>query len=330
MSIDPILLSSLFNTLGSVANSGIQHLIKSQIIIHKGATFYHRASEFEFAFMLSLGDESSRSGDILNKIKSITKKPLEFENIIEIYGHGIPQNENLVNLGIITVEKDKAKIDFGKLIRDVKSGTVFIKVRVKVSEDLKNALVSSRINKTSKHFGKERIETDIEIALDYANLWKKVFDQFTVRDIEFPFHLEVSTETIVEQIPSKNRKRIISAAEKIGKGEKDVVSFLRIMSESFLSFEKDTRRRQLMDLISVEPDEKFHIKEVYPTMRSMVIARVGHPVILPGKLMIVTGAAIEGEDVTLRGKLIIDLKKFSKIMSDISKDIENKTQKLKV
>jgi len=330
LSFDPIILRSLFNSLGSVANNGIQQLIDSQIIVHKGATFYHRASEFEFAFLLSLGDESSRSGNILKKIKSITKKPVEFENIIEINGHGLPNNENLVNLGIIVVEKDKGRIDFGKLLREIKSNAVFIKVRVKVSEDLKNALVSSRINKTSKYFEKERIETDIEIALDYANLWKKVFDQFTVRDIEFPFHLEVSTETIVEQIPLRSRKRIISAAEKIGKDQKDAVSFMRIMSESFLSFEKDNRRNQLMDLISVVPDEKFYIKEVYPTMRSMVIAKVGYPVILPGKLMIITGAMLDGDDVTIRGKLIIDLKKFSKIMSDISNDIQNKTQKLKV
>ena len=48
MSFDPILLNSLFNTLGSVANSEIQQLISSQIIVHKGATFYHRSSEFEF------------------------------------------------------------------------------------------------------------------------------------------------------------------------------------------------------------------------------------------------------------------------------------------
>lgn len=330
MSFDPIILSSLFNTLGSVANSGIQQLINSKIIIHKGATFYHRASEFEFAFLLSLGDESSRSGNFLNKIKSVTKKPVVFENIIDINGYGMPKNENLVDLGVIVVEGNKGKIDFGKLLREIKSNTVFIKVRVKVPEDFKHSLVSSRMEKTSRHIGRERIETNIEIAIDYANLWKKVFDQFTIRDIEFPYHLEISPETIVDQIPPKNRKRIISAGEKIGKGEKDAVNFLRIMSECFLTFEKDDIRTQLMDLISVEPNDKFYIKEIYPTMNSMVIARVGHPVILPGKLRIIVGAMLEGDDITLRGKLIIDLRKFSKIMSDISNDIQNKTQKLKV
>ena len=330
MSFDPLLLNSLFNTLGSIANNGIQQLIDSRIIIHKGATFYHKASEFEFALLLSLGEESSRSNNILNKIKSVTKKPVEFENIIEIKGHGLPHNENLVDLGIIMVEKNMGKIDFGKLFREVKSDTVFIKIRVKVSEDFKNILISSRMNQTSKHIKKERFETDIEIALDYANLWKKVFDQFTVRDIEFPFRLEISPEIVVEHIPPKSRKRIIKASEKISKGEKDAVSFMQIMSESFLSFERDDRRKQLLDLISVAPEEKFHIKDVHPTMRLMMIAKIGYPMILPGKLIIITGAILEGDDVALRGKLIIDLKKLSKILSDISNDIQAKTQKLKI
>ena len=151
MSFDPTILSSLFSTLGNVANTGIQQLINSQIIVHKGATFYHKASEFEFAFLLSLGDESSRASDFLNKIKSVTKKPVEFENIIEINGHGIPKNENLVGLGIITIKHGKGEIDFGKLLREIKSNTVFIKVRVKVPENFKESLVSSRIDKTSRY-----------------------------------------------------------------------------------------------------------------------------------------------------------------------------------
>jgi len=330
MSLDPVILTSLFNTVVSIANIGIQKLIDSKIIVHKGAIFYHRASEFEFAFLLSLGDEKSRVDGILKKIQSLTKKPVEFENIIEIHGHGLTHAENLVNLGMISVNNGKGKIDFGKILRDIKSETVFIKVRVKIDDDLKNLLVTSRIDKTSKHFGDEKIETNIEIALDYANLWRNVFDQFTIRDIDFSFNLDISSETIVKQIPMKYRKRIISAGEKIKQGEKDAVSFLRIMSDCFLSFEKDDKRTQLMNLLSVTPEDKFSIKEVHPTMQSMVIAKVGHPVILPGTLRIKIGAMLEGDDIAIRGKLTIDLKKFSMIISDICKDLQNKTQKLKI
>ena len=170
MAFDPVVLTSLFNTVGGIANAGIQQLIESKIIVHKGATFYHRASEFEFAFLLSLGDEKSRVDSIIKKIQSLTKKPMEFENIIEIHGHGLTHSENLVNLGMITMNDGKGQIDFGKILREIKSNNVFIKVRVKIDDELKEHLVTSRIDKTSKHIGNERIETNIEIALDYANL----------------------------------------------------------------------------------------------------------------------------------------------------------------
>ena len=62
----------------------------------------------------------------------------------------------------------------------------------------------------------------------------------------------------------------------------------------------------------------------------MVIAKVGYPVVIPGRLRIRIGAILEGDDIAIRGKLVIDLKKFSNIINDISKDIQNKTQKLKV
>lgn len=330
MSVDPVILTSLFNTFGTIADAGIKQLIDSKIIVHKGATLYMRASEIEFAFVLSLGDEQSRVGTILKRIQSITKKPLEFENVIEINGHGMPHNENLVEMEIITIFENKGKIDFGKLLRDVKSNMVFIKARVNVSKELIQFLVPSRIVKTSEHFGDEKIEADIELALDYANLWRKIFDQYTVRDIEYEFNLQVSPETIIKQIPEKSRKRIISAGIQALQNNKDAVNFLRIMSSCFLSFENDAVRKKLFDTVSVEPTSKLSIKDVYPTMQSMVIAKSNHPVTLPGKLRIVIGGKLEGDDITLHGKLKIDLKKFSKIVNDISKDIQDKTNKLKI
>lgn len=330
MSIDPLLLTSLFKTVGNIADAGIKQLIDSKIIVHKGATLYMHASEFEFAFLLSLGDEQTRGSGILKKIQSLTKKPLEFENIVEIHGHGIPLNENLLDMGVISNNGDIGKIDFGKLIRDVKSSSVFIKVRVNISKELIQFLVPSRINKTSQHFGDSKIEADIELALDYANLWRKVFDQYTIRDIEFEFNLEISPETIITQIPERYRKRIIAAGIAASENNKDAVNFLRIMSRCFLSFETENNRKKLLDVVSVIPSEKLFIKDVYPTMQSMVIAKSGQPIILPGKLRILIGGKLEGNDITLDGKLTIDLKKFAEILSLISKDLQDKTQKLKI
>ena len=102
------------------------------------------------------------------------------------------------------------------------------------------------------------------------------------------------------------------------------------MSDCFLSFENDNTRKKLLEMVSVEPAEKLFIKEVYPTMQSMAIAKSNQPVILPGNLRIIIGGKLEGDDITLHGKLKIDLNKFSKIINDISKDLQEKTRRLKV
>lgn len=330
MSFEAILSTSLLTPLGDVARKGIDKLIDSKIIVHRGLTFYHRSSEFEFVFLISTGPEHSKLNEIIKKIQSHFSKPLKFENVIEVLGYGIPHNENLKDLHIIQEGDTTATIDFGRILTEVKSETVFLKIRIQVPPEIKQFLVASRIDKTSIHYGMESIETDIEIALDYSNLWNKVFDEYTVRDIEFTFNLEVMPLTIIENIPKKYRERIIRAGQLALSGNQDAVRFLRIMSENFLSFESDKRAKQLLETVSVEPEDKFSITAVTPTMQTMEIAGVGHPVVLPGKMRITLGCRIEGKEITLIGKLKIDLKKFIKILSEISADIENQTNKLKI
>lgn len=330
MSFETVLATSFLASLGKAAHDGINTLINSKVIIHRGLTFYHRSSEFEFAFLISLGPEQSRVNEIVKKIQSKLSKPVKFENVIDASGYGISHGENLKELGIIQEKNTNAIIDFGRILKEIKSEIVFLKIRVLVPNELKQFLVPTRIDKTSTHYGKDSIETNIEVALDYSNLWHKAFDEYTVRDIEFTFNLEILPETIVEHIPQKYRKKIIKAAKLVSEGNQDAVRFLRIMSNSFLSFESDKRVGQLRETVSVEPKDKFTVRSIAPTMQTMEIASVGYPIVLPGKMRITLGCRLEGKEITLLGKLKIDLQKFGKILSEISIDIQNQTNKLKI
>jgi len=330
VSVETILSTSLLTPLGNIASKGINSLIDSKIIIHKGLIFYHRSSEFEFAFLISTGSAHSKLNEIIKKMKSYFSKPLEFENVIEISGFGVPHSENLKELGIIQEKNTIATIDFGRILKEIKSETVFLKIRIHVPSDIKRALVASRMDKTSKHYGMESIETDIEIALDYSNLWNKIFDEYTIRDIEFTFELEVLPETIIDSIPEKYRKRIVKAGTMALSGNQDAVRFLRIMTENFMSFESDKRLKQLLETVSVEPKDNFSVRSVLPRMQIMEIAGIGNPMVLPGKMRIILGCRIEGKDLTLLGKLKIDLKKFIQIINEISKDIQDQTRALKL
>lgn len=333
--IDPLSASiyaakTFFELFGSSGRLIIEKLIDQKIIISKGITIYHKSSEIEYAFMLSLGIQNSRLDAIIKKVSSIINKPLSVPNVIEISGYGMLNQESLMDLGMISLNKNTAIIDFTKIVRDVKSETVFIKIRQNLPEGLRRMLVVHRLNKTVKYIGNDVLENDIEISLDYANLWNKVLDQYTVRDIEFVFELLVDPRSIADKIPKHYAERIIKAAKAISQGNQDAVKFLRIMTEGFVSFEKDNRLKQFRDTVSASPSDLIKITSVTPRMQTLEIAGVGHPVVLPGVLRITIGARLEGKDVTLAGKLIIDLKKFGKILSEIVTEIERNSKNLKV
>lgn len=319
----------MFAALGKLGSDFIKKLVETKIIVNKGVTIYHKSSEIEFALMLSLGPEHSRVTSILNKLSNVLNKSIAFDNVIEVSGLGMPHLENLVDMGTIKIENNATIIDFAKIIREVKSETVFLKIRKKIPHDLRQLLVVNRLNRTSRYIGKEFVETDIEVALDYADLWYKVLDQYTVRDIEFDFNLEVSIQTIVEKIPKNLRDKILRSV-KSTKQNNDAVAFLSAITEAFVSFESDQFLQKLVESVIVEPSDSFSIVSVTPKMQKLEIASVGYPVVVPGLLRIRIECRLEGKEIAKTGKLRIDLQKFGNVISELVAILQQKTNKLKI
>ena len=313
--------------MGKTAYNWIEQLYNTKIIINKGLTFYHRDGELEFNFLISLSGARTKLSRIVQKIQSTVGDLFVFENVVSITGLGMECGENLVALGVISFSENAAKINFNKLY-DIKSNTVIIQVRTRAGDDLKRLLVSHRIEQIPQHTGKQ-IEAHIEVALDYANMWHNIFDQYVVRDIDFIFTLNVDLETILDQIPRKQAKRIIKAAELAVSGNAHAIRFLRIMTKSFLQFESDEVMLRLQDSISVEP-KNFILKEVYPAMQHTEIPNAGYPVVLPGRMRVRIGCMLDGNQITTRGKLIIDIEMFSKILRELVQDIQKKTLKIRL
>lgn len=263
---------------------------------------------------------------IVQRIRALTDMSVSFENVISVTGHGFECSENLVALGVISFSESTAKIDFNRLY-DIKSSTVLIRIRTKASNQLKKLLVFCKIEQIPQH-ADAQIESHIEVALDYANQWHKMFDQYDVRDIGFISTLNIDLETILEQIPKKQAKRIIKAAEQAVHGNTDAVEFLNIMTEFFLWFESDEIISRLRHSISVEP-RNFVLKEIYPTMQRMEIPNTGYPVVLPGRVRVRLECVLDGDQVVAHGRLVIDIEKFSEVLRELVKKIQLKTLKLR-
>jgi len=274
------LAGSLISALGSSIPQFLKKLSDLNVTLRQGATVFYKSCEIEFMFHFNLGPFESRMDSIIRPLQKILTKPLEFEHVVEIFGYTLTGDNDLKKLGIIQIEKNKATVDFGKLL-ELKSDLVVLGVRKKLNPMIPDALLSKHIDKNPEHTDKETI-ADIEVALDYGNLWYSDFDHFAVRDIEFSFNLEINLETIIEQMPPLQRKKIIAAGKALSKGNRDAISYVRIFSENFLKFQHDKLSPDLLDCVSVEPDSHFKIKSIHPKMQTAELASVGTPIILPG------------------------------------------------
>ena len=312
--------------MGKAAHEWIEQLRDAKVIVSRGLTFYHRDSELEFNFLVSVNGERTKLNRIVQRILATSDASITFENVIGITGHGLECGEDLTALDVISFSEGVAKIDFGKL-HDIKSNTALIRVRTNASDALKRLLVFRKIEKIPQYTG-TKTESRIEVALDYASLWSKTFDQCVVRDIEFISTLNVDLETILDEIPRKQARRIAKAAEQAVRGNADAILFLRIMAKSFLSFESDEMISRLRHLVSVEP-KNFVLKEIHPAMQYVEMPNTGYPVLLPGRIRVRVGCVLEGNQVVACGRLVVDIEKFTEIMHEIVQDIHVKTLKLR-
>ena len=117
MSLELVITSGILAVLGKTAFPIFQRLIDNKLIVSKGVTIYHASSEIEYAFLISLGPSNSRVNIAMKKIQGILNKPVEFQDVIDITGYGLPYHDDLRELGVIIKDRDTATIDFGKMFK---------------------------------------------------------------------------------------------------------------------------------------------------------------------------------------------------------------------
>ncbi|MDH3825407.1 MAG: hypothetical protein OES14_06405 [Nitrosopumilus sp.] len=322
------LAGSLISALGSSIPSFLQKLSELKVTIRKGATVFYKSCEIEFVFHFNIGPMESRLDSIINPLKKFITKPLEFDDVITIDGYTLTGNDDLRKLGIIQTIKDKATVDFAKLL-ELKSDLVILTVRKKLNPRIPAALLSLHIDKNPEHDGK-LTSSNIELALDYGNLWHKDFDHFDVKDIEFSFNLGIDLQTIVKALPTLQRKKIINAGKSFTKGNRDAVTYIKIFSDNFLKFQSDELEPDLMNCVYLEPKNNFQITSLHPKMQTAEIAGVGQPIVLPGEMKIFLECRLDGNDRALKGKITIDLEKFGDVLRKIVSSIEQETGRLKL
>jgi len=321
-------VDSVTSGLGSSFLPILQKLLGSGELVHKGAILYHKSSEIEYTYQISIGNPQSRINEITKRLKQYLTKPVEFDDVIEIYGFGLPHNEDLKKIGIIKVEGQKATIDFSAIFKTIKSELVTITIRKPFPEILRRKIVEPHMVKSAKHSETDYTETNLEIALDYSDLWYKHFDKFTIREIEFTFNLRVALDSIEQTIPKDFSQKFIHAAKMAKRGDNNALQFIKIAQDKFMLFQNQEKTNEMFKTISINPEQNFKITHVNPVMQSCEIGGAGHPIVLPGSMNISLEGRIEKQDVALSGTLRIDLKQFNRILRNIIDEIKIATKKI--
>jgi len=307
----------------------VKGLLDAKILVHQGATVYYQESEIEYQMHINLGPSYSRASVIEKKIHSYMLRTVCIRDVIDVWGFGIIRNESLKELGIIQLEKDVATISFGEMLRKVESELVVLTIRKKLPVELRDKLITIHFSKNARVIDDVK-ETYFEVALDYANLWLTSFNSFNVKNIIFNLNLEIPEESIEYCIPEPLKKEIRMAARAILNGSRKAVNFLNIISKGFLTFEKEEMVNALQRMIHVEPPDRVEIVNIIPRMEAYEIAEIGYPITLPGRVTTHFRTNIDAREVTLRGKIILDLNIFRQIIRDIVNKIEGEARRLKI
>lgn len=300
------------------------------MVVRQGAIVDYQDSTIEYQIQIRLGDFSSRSKlteQILKKIQSHTQGEISLKGVIEAWGFGLMQNENLKELGVIQADKNQTKISFNNLLSQVKSDLIVLNVKMNLPKEIRDALVSIHFSQNTRKVGNSA-EAYFEVVLDYANLWKGSLDSFSVKNIMLGSNLIVLEESIESALPPSLKQKIIEAVRRLAIGDKNAMTFLSVVSRSFLTFQSEQTIKRLREMISAEPSARIEVVDVIPMMEKYELAGLDFPMLLPGRVSIRLRTSIREGETALTGKVMLDLGIFNEIKRDMANKIERESRSI--
>ena len=319
--IDPVIVSGI---LGSTADI-IQKLKSEKIVSHEGLVIYHEKNEVEYRIDLNLGDPKSRITNFKNFFKSKALKKISFD-VLEATGIGI-NNENLIEMGLMTWDENKLTIDFPKIFNEVQSSLVIIIFRTTFSSSFIDKLIHRQISKVNS-ISNGKLISHFELVLDYANMWYSNFTSFSVRDIIF---------TINQSLPQDKMKSMMMGdlTLKLAKADKEALKkenarkFLSGFQQVLLELQEPVFLEKVRNLLDVEPHSAGTVLSVIPSLRvyNMQYSRI--PLTVPDLFTIKISTHIEDRETAIHGTIKFDMDEYGKLLKEKFKKFRDQNKKLK-
>jgi len=322
---DPLtILSTVFGASYKI----LEKLREKNGIPTSGVIIDYERSEIEYNFMINLGDTQSRKKTITKHLSAIANKKITIDDVSQISGVALPTNEDLRKLGIITLRQRTATLDFPALFKKIQGNLVTISFKKSFPRELTNKLVYRNIGKVSRRTEKG-LESNLEIILDNANMWRTQFTSFSVRNIIFTINISIDKNTILTALPEKLKDKLILADQESGvnsNAKKFLARFQRLISE----FQDEDFLNEISKSVLLDPSFSFILKDIRTTMQGYSLTKSGMPLMLPGKIILTIESHIEDDQKSLHGTAFLDIQSYSNTFNVLLKKIESETNNIKL
>lgn len=303
----------------------IEKLKEQGSIVNTGAIINFQHSEIEYRLQLDLGDIHSRPNKFKNMLASLLVKDVNLE-VFEISGIGIPNNENLVQLGLIRMNQSLATIDFPKILLEIKSNLLIITFRKAFPKELRDKLVYRNIGRTGIVEG-NTLRSNMEIVLDYANLWYSQFQSFSIRNIVFTLTMNLEPEFFMTMI-SKELRTKLTKSDKLALENDAARKFLSTFQKVANELQSPEFLSKMEECIKVEPENHFMLSNVGVTVKPYYLPKSGWPITLPSTFLVSIIAKIDDRQTSIHGISKLDNDKFEDLLKQVFDKIKHQVRNI--
>ena len=286
---------------------------------------YHEDDEIEYRLDLNLGDQKSRTTTLKNFLKSSTLQKITID-ALDATGMGMNGGENLMELGLLSWNSDKLTIDFPQIFKTINSNLVVLKFRTHSPSNLKDQLVYRQIHRTSS-LQDEKIVSNFEIVLDYANMWYSNYASFSVRNILFTINPELDPASLIEMLGEYTQK--LEKADKMALRKENARSFLTEFQKTLIELQEPKFLDRLEDVLKIEPPINGRVTNIVPSLRVYTLPHSKLSLTIPYTFTYSISSNIEDRQTAIHGEAIFDLEKYNGLLKEKIQSFIIKNKKLK-
>lgn len=174
-------------------------------------------------------------------------------------------------------------------------------------------MVYRQIGKVAHHEN-QRTVSNIDLILDYAELWHSQFSSFAIRNIVFTINLKVLLETLPTIIPEDIRKKL-NKADKMASTKGNARKFLKNFQDVVLGMQTNEFLDKIGQIIEITPSNCV-LEGIVTKMHSLPLQYSEFSVIIPEKFEIKIQGKIESHETAVNVKCYFDFNQYNQILEN--------------